>query len=296
MAMTQNTILSIQVQSMNSFLTSAFLTPHLGQSRGRLASHRIWSRLGSSTLGGPDGQAAAFVHADDFGNFGSVAPAISGAVSATNLGYRCYTDTATTTSSISQRADEDGVIRLACGATANHGVVIAQNNDVGSLGQIKASGGPVVAFEARVRFGQVANIGAALGLFAPGIAAVDALSTTGLTKATDFVGFILTDNGAKVKFAYRPDSGGSAQLLAGWEMNVTADTWYKLGFVVRPQEEAEFLTVLVNSQIVGYLDAAICGGANFPHSTPLLAAAALKAYAGSAVTMDMDWLAAGKAA
>lgn len=294
--MTQNTILSIQVQSMNSFLTSAFLTPHLGQSRGRLASHRIWSRLGSSTQGGPDGQAAAFVHADDFGNFGSVTPAIGGAVAATNLGYRCYTDTATTASSITQRADEDGVIRLACGATTNHGVVLAQNNDVGSLGQIRTSGGPIIAFETRVRFGQVTNIGAAVGLFAPGIAAVDALSTTGLTKATDFVGFILAGNGANLTFRYRPDTGGTAQVLAGWSLPVVADTWYKLGFVVRPLEDAEFLTVVVDSQIVGYLDAASCASVNFPNTTPLLAAAAIKAYAASAVTMDMDWLAAGKAA
>lgn len=275
-------------------LNASLLTQHLGQSGGDGHSPRIWSRIvGQRSTGDGSGRSFALPDACDFLNFGEIAPAIAGTTGGMHGGFGYYVDTATTTTSIKQTATDDGgVIRFLTGATANHEAVLVTGGNVGSIGKLTSVSGRPAGFECRVRFGQVSNFGAAIGMVKPGFAANDALGATGAIADTDFVGFILSNSGDTLNIGYRK-TGQALTLHSTYTKTIVADTWYKLGFRYDPLDIDEALSFYIDNVLVGVFSRTQVTAATFPESVQLAVGAAIKGYAAAAVNMDIDWFDCG---
>lgn len=291
---------------MNGLFPNALYTLHQGKSGGRGMSPRLWSRVHGQMVS-PDGFSNAFLAMDDFTNFGGIAPAASITLPSTTvpgpLGYGLYIDGTTTQGSILPINSEDGgVARLLTGATDNHETWISAQGQVGVLGGIFAaisgSQAPrLTVFEARVRMSSVADdVGAFfVGLGQAGSAVADQkVDNTGVLADRNFIGFnTVHRNGgaagtnALLNTQYR--RSGQAQQTVGSAVTITADTWYKLGFVYDPLDSERVKFYINNIQQGATLDAAAVAATLFPSNGRLTFVAGVKNGSAAAASLDIDW-------
>jgi len=276
---------------MLNSLSNQIMATHMGQAGGRGLSPRLWAAARGSGLA-PDGFGNAFSSADDFDNFGAIAPAISGTTAGVSGGYGYYVDTATSACSITQIATEvGGVIRFATGATDNHEAWLSSGGNTGVLGKIDDSDPKKLIFETRVRFGQVASMNAFIGLAEEGLAAANTITDAGALADKDFIGFAVDEaDSDALDFIYRK-AGQTLQTKITGLQALVANTWYKLGFVFDPAEpESRRIKVFVNNvENATMVTATEIAAATFPDAEELAFLAGIKNGAASALTMDVDW-------
>jgi len=268
---------------------------HQGQTGGRGLSPRLWGKvLGGQGLS-PDGLSNGYSFADDFMNFGAVAPAVSGATEGVTGGYGYYVDTATTANSITQVADAvGGVIRLASTATDNHETWLTSGGNTGVLGVISDTAGAdkLLIFEARVRFTQVGNTyNAFVGLSEEALADNDTVTDAGALASKDLIGFsVLEADGDALNFVYRK-AGQTAQTAIAGVQALTAATWYKVGFVYDPTAlTANRIRVFVdNVEHATKVTGTNIAAATFPDGEELAFLAGVKNGTASANSIDIDW-------
>lgn len=267
---------------------SALFTTHMGQDGGRGMSPRLWSRVNGQSLA-PDGFARGYGLCDDFVNWGS---AVAGTV-INHQGYGYYADTGDT---IKQLATEvGGVIQLATDTTDNDEVWVTTGGNTGTICKISDTAGDdkLLIAEWRVRFPQVSDTyNAFIGLSEEGLAAADTVSDAGALADKDLIGFWVDEaNGDSLDFVYnKAGAGGVTTLIAGVQA-LTADTWYKLGFVYDPSaSSSERIAVYVdNEEQSTYVTATNIAAATFPDGEELAVLFGLKSGAGAIKKLDLDW-------
>lgn len=276
------------------FLESSFYTSHRGQTGNEGRSPRIWD-LFFRSLQSPDIGRSPFGHFEDFGNFGGVAPAISGAVAGASGGFATYTDTATTASSVTQIAHSNGVARLLAGATAHHEASMQAGGATGATWSVAASkASKVRGFEARVRVPTgltSVNQGAFIGLVTAGNAVADFMANTTLAiKDANLVGFHMPIGaGSAVRPVFRK-VGYAINDTLGVVNTYVAGTWVKLGFVYDPNADAsEALTFYVNNQRVAYLTQ-VQVDSIFPVDALMSPIIAIKTLNTTGAQLDVDWI------
>lgn len=282
---------------MNQLFANSLYTIHQGKTGGRGLSPRLWAQLMGQSLS-PDGLSNAFSTGDDFLNFGAIAPGAGGTTSGTaHQGYGYFVDTTTAACSIKQIATEvGGVCQLALSNQDNYDAILTAGGNSGVMGVISNTAGAnkFLAFESRVRFGQVsdATYNAFVGLTEEGCAATDSVFTdAGALADKDLIGFaVLEADGDALKFVYKK-AGQTAQTVLTYGTALSAATWYKLGFVYDPNEApAKRIKIYVNNvEQSTYVTSTNIAAATFPNGEELTFTAGLKNASTATKTFDLDW-------
>lgn len=283
---------------LNGLFPSALLTIHKGQSGGRGLSPRLWARVGRYQSLSPDGFSNGFYVGDDFLRFADWSPASAGTTTLPSTtvpgvnGYAVYTDTTTTAASIVRLNNASGgVVRLGTSATDNHQAVLCTEGVYGAISDAAGSD-KLTVFEARVRFGQIAEHGAFIGLTEEGLNANDTLvDDTGALPSKDLIGFHVDTAGpTALDFVYRK-AGQTAQVVIAGVQTIAADTWYKLGFVYDPSApDSKKIAVYVdNVEQSTYVTATDIAAATFPDGEELGFLATVKTGEAGSKTLDLDW-------
>lgn len=275
---------------------NVLLTTHNGQdvqSNGFGLSPRLWKHLQGQNLS-TDGSTSGYGVIEDFLNFGAIAPAISGTTAGTaHGGYGYYVDTATSACSIKNIATAvGGVCQFSNGATDNHESWLTSGGNSGVLGKVASTSSKKMIFEAKFRVGQVADSlhNVFIGLSEEGLAAADTVTDAGALASKDFLGFtILEGDGDALKFVYRK-AGQAMQTLFTYGTALSASTWYNVGFVFDPEEEAaKRIKIYINNvEQTTYVTATNISAATFPDGEELAYLAGIKNGAATAVTLDVD--------
>lgn len=281
------------------------LTPsHLVVHRGTTAtspklSTDAWKKVDATGLS-PNGDNPPHYASDDFCNFSGFSPAISGttALPSTTVpgpsGYGVYLDTATSACSVTQTAVAGGVARLATGATDNHEAWITSGGNTGTIGAISSGGTKRVIFEAKVKFGAVADVNYFVGLTEEGCAAANTIGDTGTLADKDYIGFSVNEGDSDALLFVYKKAGQTAQTLLTYGTALQAGTWYNLAFHIDPDApEAKRLKVLVNNvEQSTYGTKTQLEAATFPAGEELAFTAGVKNDGATASTMDIDCWAA----
>lgn len=260
---------------------------------GNLSPELWYSALGNALPA--DGRMAGVLMGDDFSNFFGWGPAISGATAIPSTtvpssGYAFYTDTATSTSTISPKASAINTARFSVGATDNHEAWMQSGSGV--AGNCKFSTG-VVAFEAIFSVAQIAANGGAvfLGLGQPGMAVANTkVDDTGVLVASkSLIGFdTQQDAPSSLDIVYQ-DSAGSLQTVKSAAATLVADTLVNAGFIYdprcKPSQRIKFF--IDNEDVKSYVSDDQVNAAAFPLSDILSFVAGIKTGAASAAHLDL---------
>lgn len=275
---------------------TALAAVHMGQKNGRGPSPRLWACVNGQELA-PDGYSNGRYAGDNFLNFGALEPATAGSTSyGAHGGYGAYLDTATSASSIKQRADDFGGIRLAAGAVDNHEAWLASGGNTGALGKVSDDDDAprLLIFEASVALGQIGDNGGAcfVGLSAPGGAAANRKAdNTGVLGAGACIGFdTVHSDGDSVNFVYRSAAGAQKVLASGIAIPKVGEQ-LKLGFVFDPKScGSQRIRIFVNNaEAIDKVTSKQLSDADFPSSEWLGFLAGVKNGTATASSLDCHW-------
>lgn len=281
------------------YLTSdSLFTSHRGQKGSSGLSPRIWDLKGDTMLS-PDGGTDPKIHLEDFLCFGGAKPAITGDTESVGDGYSFFTSTTTTASSVTQIADELGVVELASEVTAHSVAAMQAGGATGASFLIpKDRAGLWRGFEARVRIPvgfTSATQGAFVGLMPPGNSKVTVMANT--TMALPDVGLIGFHFPIGSQNVLRPvvRKSGSAVDESAPTIAYTPGEWVKVGLAYFHRNQAKGrLLVLVNNQVVGsYSDTQVNDA--LPSDVLLSPIAAVKSLSTPGGRLQVDWLGWGRA-
>ena len=277
---------------MFTLFPTSLYTVHKGQA-GRLLSPRIWSRVESQLLA-PDGANQGFFIGSDLRCFGA-----SAAVSS-NVGrygdeacqYLSYEDTGDAIGQIA--TDRNGAVKITGAATDNNESWIQPGGAASVMALISDTAGSdkLLAFEARVKVGQITETGLFVGLSEEGLAAANTLvDDTGALASKDFIGFHapMAASDCVLSFVYRK-AGQTAQTVISGVHTLVADTYVNLGFVYDPQEQpSKRIKIFVNNEEQStYVTAANIAASTFPDGEELNFLFGQKAGAAAAKTSTID--------
>ena len=283
---------------------------HQASAGGRGLSQSLWRGFPLDEIfGGPAKIGAGIGIFEDFDSFGSAVDAATTTIRFGPQGARIYVDTATTVSTCNQlpysstltSSGAHGVLRMACGATDKHQVAIQWCGVAGApfamddtTPSATADAARDLAFEVRLRFGQVADNanGLFVGLAEEAMTGDDALMTddTGVLVTTvDLLGFnILQADGNATNWVHQVTSGGLVTTKAGIHVPV-ADTWYKYGFRYSALKKTitPFINGVENSNVV---TSTATAAATFPDAVGMAPIIAVKTGGNTALVLDIDWI------
>lgn len=200
-----------------------------------------------------------------------------------------------TSFSLAVRSERGGVLRFSHG-TDNEEASLQWCDDSAAFVISDTAGEDfALAFEARVKFGSIANdvLGGFVGLAEENAAAHNFIADAGTMVDKDFIGFHrLEGDGDAIDFIYKKN-GQTQQSLISDMATIAADTYVKLGFLYDPEADAsERITAFVNGVPQSTkVTAALIAAATFPDGEEMSPIAGVKLATGSAHTMDMDWIA-----
>lgn len=258
----------------------------IGVNSDRGPSPALWGRIREVT--DPNDAYEIF---DDFLNFNGTVSTNVGTYSGQGGGYRSYEDTGG--SIVNLASEVGGVLRITTDTTDNDEVWLQPGSATSVFGKISDTAGEdkLLIFEARVRFGQTANGNAFIGLTEEGLAAADTITDAGAWADKDAIGFlVLEDDSDGIDFIYKK-AGQTLQTKISVAQQITADTWYKLGFVYDPNApEAKRITVFVDGVDEGtYVTATNIATATFPDDEELQPLFGVKNSSGAVTRIDLDW-------
>lgn len=182
-------------------------------------------------------------------------------------------------------AETGGVVRMTTGGTTNDECYIGGGVNEFNMVKINAGLGRM-AFEARVRFQEVAEQGVYIGLGEEAFSAANALvDTTVALVDKDFVGFhILTGDSDQLDAVYQTASGGGRTVHKNNAQVIVADTWYKLGIA------------FIDPIIYWFIDGKVVDAAgvaesatDFPDDQGLCVQFGNKTTQGTTKRLDIDW-------
>lgn len=245
---------------------------------------------------GGSGPLSMFEH---FASFQGYAPAIAGAVTGLANGFGIYVDTATTASTVTQIAHEDGVIEMLAGATNHHECSIQAGGATGAFFSIPAArAGYVRGFEARVRVPSThlsVNQGAFVGVATAGAAGADFLvNTTMAVKNENMIGFHFPVGATN---AIRPicrKVGVAVVDTIGSVKTYTPGDWVKLGFIYnRRAQSVESLSFYVDNVLVASVTQADVDS-TYPVDALMSPILAVKTLNTTGARFQCDWIGAYK--
>lgn len=254
----------------------------------RLISPNIWTRIPYQSI-----QAKRRGGVFYYNDFEDATVYTSATVQA---GAKTFQDTGVTIQGVS---GDGGILEIA-GADAinDDGAIEFAGGGVAGAFSISSTRLRPVAFEARVRWTSLAQMGGFIGLAQPGFAAAGALVDTTVALADkNLIGFHvanatggLTDT---VDAVFRKSSQ-AVQTPGSAVKTLEANTWYKFGFLFLPYSAsggaAHKLEYFIDNVLVAsYTNIA---ATTFPDGQYLTPAAALKALEASEKKMQLDWVAA----
>lgn len=202
---------------------------------------------------------------------------------------------------------EWGVMRFTQDGTDNDQISIQWGGNSGGIVKmdpVNAGENFPVAFECRLRVSSVADtlISFFAGLGQEGLSANDGLiADAAATLAdVDYIGF-WTDEGDGDDLMWAFNKAGGTDVTVNDIAALAANTWIKLGFVYDPRQPADRqIRVFINGQEVaaGRVSNSSTNGTgdttNFPGGEEMSPLLLMKVKAGTACTMDIDWLACGQ--
>lgn len=218
-----------------------------------------------------------------FDDFLAYNPLVASNVARGN-GYYSYEDT---NSTILQLASEvGGVIRILLEAAANEEAAITSGYSAG-MGKVYSTTPKDLWFETRVRFGQITDQAAFIGLAEEACPANGLLAdTTGAVNSKDHVGFrvlVADPDGLDACYGKAAASTEHSDVV----QTLVAATWYKLG--LRYDARDDLMQWFVDGVQVGTsLD--VSATTAFPDGEELAWLFALKTITGAASSLDIDWV------
>ena len=210
--------------------------------------------------------------------------------------YASYIDLGVT---IKQNEDEFGVLEVAGNDADNDEGSIQAGGNTGAEIWIESGDLKLTIFEFRAKKASIADNALAFfcGLGAPGFAAADALvDNTGAVKDDDFIGFsVLHDNGEELDFTYKA-SGQTVQVPLANLASLTADTYFKAGFILNPNAppSKRIKVFYNNTEQSTYVEQSDIEAATFPDGVALARVLATKVGAAAESKFQLDWWAIGQ--
>lgn len=275
---------------MNSLLAPALYAGHSGQVSADGESPRIWGKV----LGGspsPDGSVRRKKYGNDFDQFGTIAPGVSGAVGGAANGVAYYLDTATTACTATASATLRDTVVVATGATDNHEAWIG-----GGGTAVIHDATKLLAFESRFQLtSAITEMTAFVGLAASGSVATNfTVDDTEALKDANILGFHFrgTDT-ASLKFVHR--KAGQAATYVDLGITGVSGTWYRLGFVIDPDASgSKRCLIYLDNEVVGTIASSVVGGSLFPTAAPMTWIAGTKNNSAAARSISVDWAFCGQ--
>jgi len=280
-------------------MSSTYLAAE-ARSNNRLLTPEIWARFLAKRAHDPSRVGFIF---DDFENVAQWADGDT-----VKFGVHLDTGCTVTQYTVTDLSEgEFGVMRFTQDGTDNDQVSIQWGGNSGGivkLDPVNAGENFPVAFECRFRVSSVADtlISLFVGLAQEGCSANDGLiADAAATMAdADYVGFLTDEgDGDDLMFTFHKASGTKVEThdMAALEAN----TWTKVGFIYDPNAPADRqIRVFVNGAEVaaGRVSNSSTNGTgdttNFPGGEEMSPILLMKIKAGTACTMDFDWVACGQ--
>ena len=283
---------------MFNLLPASLYTTYKG-STYRALSPRIWSRFHGQAMA-PDGSDQAFIIGSDLRAFGKTFAVASnvGRYNCEGCHYISYEDTGDAIAQIA--TDRNGAVTFTSAATDNNESWLQPGDTASVMGLISDTAGDdkMLAFECRVKLGQLAETAGFWGLSEEGLAAADTLvDDTGALASKDFIGFHVAAHATapEIDFVYRK-AGQTAQVLIDALKVVVADTYYNLGFIYDPKADTtKRITIyLDNAEQTTYVTGTQIAAATFPDGEELQPLFGQKVGAAAAKTTTLDSWAFGQ--
>lgn len=248
-----------------------------GDNSGRGPSEGVWGGCPWNDI--QEDPSVGYSSWDDFLAFN---PLVASNVGYGN-GYYSYEDSGST---ILQLATEvGGVIRILLQAAANEEAAITSGYS-GGMGKVYSTTPKDLWFETRVRFGQITDQAAFIGLAEEACPANSLLADTTPVMTKDQVGFTVAIASPSALNAAYAEAATPTIHEAGVQTLVAA-TWYKLGLRYDARDD-EMQWFVDGVQVGTSLD--VSATTAFPDGEELAWLFALKTVTGAASSLDIDWV------
>jgi hypothetical protein len=272
------------------FPSNLIHTIYTGQAANSGPSPKLWSQIRASGIS-PDGFARGYYAGDEFMGFGI------GTAVAANVGYYVgdmgtYKSFEDTSSSITAVAGTGGQITLATPATDNLECWLQYNSLGGTLGAINTTSPKLTVFEARVKFPTVSAGNAFVGLGEEAFAANNAITDGGDMADKDLFGFLLNeDDPDALTIVYGKAGGTAAPTVLATYGNLTADTFYNVGFIYNPfATAAKRITFYINNtKFTTYGTSSTLADADFPLGEEMTFLTGVKNNGAAIKSITVDW-------
>lgn len=192
--------------------------------------------------------------------------------------------------------EQTGALVLTTGATDNNEVGLQAAGGVGAQAIISDATDAkfALAFEARVKFGQITSHNWLIGLGEPGMQSANGMFTDGGALASkDFIGFrVLEGDSDELDFVFRK-AGQSEVVIKNIAQTLVADTYYNIGFRYQPGEGADrqiafFINGVEDRE--NYVTSTQIAASTFPDGEYLSTVLGGKTGAAASKTMTVDWV------
>lgn len=228
---------------------------------------------------------------DDFLAFNGLLTSTTGDYSSA-VAYYSYQDASNT---ILQLATEvGGVISIDTDATDNDESHLQMGGSAGVFGKIASSSGKKLVYETRVRFGSITSRNIFIGLAEEGFAAADAITDAGAMVTTkDFIGFRSLEGDANAFDTVYQKASQTTGVVKDDAKTVAVDTWYKLGFIFDPNyyNTNKIIRFFVDGvELADGVAESVLDDATFPDGEEMSPVWCLKNGAGTALSLDIDWV------
>lgn len=252
-----------------------------GDNSGRGPSEGVWG--GCPVLDIIEDPGTGWIFFDDFVAMNNLVATNVGYPQGATGGWYTYEDSG---SSITQLATEvGGVARILLQAAANEEAAMTAGATAGMV-KVYSTSPRKLWFETRVRFGQITDQAAFIGLAEEACPANSLLADTTPVMSKDQVGFtVAIATPAALNAAY--GEATTPTIHSAGVQTLVAATWYKLGMYY--DAGADLFKWFVNGVQVGTsLD--VSGTTAFPDGEELTPLFAIKTVAGAASSLDIDWV------
>jgi len=256
---------------------------------GRSPSQSIWKKFEWDAI--KRGDIPGYALFEDFLDFQAVVTA--GSVVG-NGRWSIYGDTGGT---VAQLATEvGGVVRATIDATGdNEEAWLSFGSITSVLGKISDTAGDnqELAWEARVRFGQIVTQNLFVGMGQEGLVAADAIfSDADAIADKDMYGFRVLAADSDGMDAIHQKAGGSGEVVVLNAAQVlVADTWYKFGGYFNGTASYWYVDGVQKATSGGHTDGigVLPGATGFPNGEELNFVFGGKSQGAVAMTADIDW-------
>jgi len=167
----------------------------------------------------------------------------------------------------------------------------------GVFGKMAATvaAGKKLVFETRIRMGSITSRNIFVGLAEEGFAVADAITDSGAMVTTkDFIGFRSLEGDASGFDTVYQKASQTTVVVKDDALTAVIDTWYKLGFIYDPAgyyNQNKVIRFFVDGveQADGVADSAL-DDATFPGGEEMSPIWGIKNGAGTALSLDIDWV------